>query len=139
MTTPTPSLKLLEDAIGRVDALAISLDKLANLFAHNQTAVHKQRRRDKVAAAGLLAVVGLVLFLNHRTSSQFDATHTAAIAACEATNGSNAKQRALWDGLLTLPKTPGTPETPPEVLVAFTKLLDTAYAHRDCANDLGNP
>ncbi len=71
----------------------------------------------------------------HQTKAlieQIAKDNNATRERCQARNDSSNNERALWAGLLALPKAPGTAPTDPTTLAAFNMLLDKTFYQTDC-------
>lgn len=114
------------------------LSKVVVLFTNKVDDLAKQMKHSKTLVIGLAVSVffdlvlsgGLFYALHGVDDSQTKANNTI-VAVCEARNETIIKQRALWDGLLSLFERPGT-TTNSNTVVAINKLLNDAFQKRDC-------
>lgn len=81
-----------------------------------------------------LALSGGFFYGLHVNSDSQNKISNTLYTNCQSVNDEHRRQLQLWDGLINLPKTPGTPETPKSTLDAFNKLLSETFTIKDCSN-----
>lgn len=132
MTDPTINARLLD--------VAKDLDVTAENLSDDVKTIKQDEKKRRIQFAILAFSVVLDLLLSggffyalNATSDSQDKISNTLYSNCQDTNAEHTRQLQLWDGIINLPKTPGTPETPKETLDAFNKLLAQTFPIKDCS------
>lgn len=143
MSEPNPDVVL-----ARAATLVQSMDNLRDEFREVQERERTNRR--VIVALGVVAVLSLVAIVvaivfavraNDASSQAKDAVstaninRTAQIATCVSTNDSRRVAKRLWDFVLSAAAHGAPPPTAEQrkQLVQFQRMVNAAYAPRDCS------
>lgn len=80
-----------------------------------------------------LVLSGGFFYALHLSSDSQNKISGTLYANCQDTNAEHRRQLQLWNGIVNLPKVPGTPETPQSTLDQFNKLLAETFTIKDCS------